>query len=169
MTGQDTPAAIDLLTGALGRRLFEAELARAVSLAREKSHPLALLYLDVDELLEANDLHGAPAVDRALAALAELTCEVSGGVGPLGRLEGGAFGLLLPRVGPSRALDLAEAIRLRAAHWDHPGEADEPFQLTVSIGVAPLRAGEPWGNLLDAAQEACRRAKMAGRNRVTMR
>jgi diguanylate cyclase (GGDEF)-like protein len=166
--GKDTPAAIDVLTGALGRRLFEAELARAVQQAREKAQPLALLYLDVDELLELNDVQGQAHADRALACLAQLACEVSGGVGPLGRVEGGAFALILPRVGPSRALGIAEAIRLRVAQTDHEGE-DDVFQLTVSVGVAPLRSGEPWGNLLEAAEEACRRAKISGRNRVTMR
>lgn len=168
MTGKDTPATLDLLTGALDRRLFESELARAVKLAREKAQSLSLLYLDVDELLELNDLHGVPSADLALATLAQLICEVSGGVGPLGRVGGGAFALILPRVGPSRALEIAEAVRLRAAKRVYEGE-EERFQLTLSVGVAPLRPGEPWGNLLEAAEEACRRAKVGGRNRAMMR
>lgn len=168
MIGTDTPAAIDLLTGALGRRLFESELAQSVARARAASQPLALLYLDVDELLELNDLHGEERVNPALASLAELICEVSGGVGPLGRVAGGAFALILPRVGPSRALGVAEAIRLRASEVEHAA-VEGSFHLTLSVGIAPLRPGEPWGNLLEAAEEACRRAKVAGRNRVAMR
>lgn len=168
MIATDTPAAIDLLTGALGRRLFETELAEAVARARGAHQPLALLYLDVDELLELNDLQGEAPVNAALASLAELICEVSGGVGPLGRVEGGAFALILPGVGPSRALAIAEAVRTRASRQHHPSE-EGGFHLTVSVGIAPFRSGEPWGNLLEAAEEACRRAKVAGRNRVAMR
>lgn len=164
----DTPAAIDLLTGAFGPRLFEAELARLVGLARASEEQLAVLYVDVDELLELNDLHGEENLNEALAILAELICQVSGGVGPLGRVAGGSFALVLPRVGPSRALAIAERIRIRAAEAHFDGE-EGGFHLTVSVGIASLRRGEPWGNLIEAAEEACRRAKIAGRNRVAVR
>ena len=44
-----------------------------------------------------------------------------------------------------------------------------PRQVTASVGVALLRPHEPWGNLADAAEAACIRAKQGGRNRVAPR
>jgi PleD family two-component response regulator len=43
------------------------------------------------------------------------------------------------------------------------------FRVTISVGVAVNRRGEPWGNLLDAAEQACVRAKQGGRDAVVSR
>ena len=41
--------------------------------------------------------------------------------------------------------------------------------LTVSVGVAGLKRNEPWGNLFEAAEDACRKAKQGGRDRTVHR
>ena len=43
---------------------------------------------------------------------------------------------------------------------------DEPLTVTVSVGVASLRAGEPATALLDRADLCMYRAKRMGRNRT---
>jgi PleD family two-component response regulator len=43
------------------------------------------------------------------------------------------------------------------------------YYLTVSVGVATLRRGEPWGNLIEAAERACLKAKQGGRDTVVSR
>ncbi len=63
---------------------------------------------------------------------------------------------------------LAEGVRRRLAARRFHSETGD-FQLTVSVGVAGLRPGEPYGNLLEAAEAACVQAKQAGRDRVVVR
>ena len=164
----DTVASLDLLTGALARGLFEQKLAGAVSEARQKGRTLAVLVLDVDDLLELNDRFGDAAADAAISDLAERICEEVDGKGPLGRLTGGTFSVFLPGVPLKEAKAIAERIRQSCARASF-GEAGETFSITVSIGVTQLRPNEPWGNLLESAETACRMAKIGGRNQVAVR
>lgn len=160
--------AVDAATGAFTRSHFEALLLSAVKDARRTGEPLCVLWVDVDELTEANDVAGREAADAALAVLTQALAQALDGRGAIGRVGGGAFAVALGRTDLPAALRLAEAVRGAAAGQAHRGEAGS-FKLTVSCGVAQLREGEPWGNLLDAAEEACTRAKQGGRDQVAAR
>jgi diguanylate cyclase (GGDEF)-like protein len=155
-------------TGAYLRPYFESLLAQAHSDAHLAKMPLTVLWVDVDETQEGNDTHGREAMDAALSGLVdELGAELDGR-GPIGRVEGDAFAASLYAVTPYMGTRLAERLRRRLeARTFHSGAGE--FHLTVSVGVAGLRPGEPYGNLLDAAEAACVQAKQAGRNRVVAR
>jgi diguanylate cyclase (GGDEF)-like protein len=155
-------------TGAYLRPYFESQLAHAVADARMARMPLTVLWVDVDETQEANDAYGRAAVDAALSGLVdELVAELDGR-GPVGRMEGDAFAAYLYAVTPDMGARLVQGLRRRLAARAFPSSAGD-FQLTVSAGVAGLRPGEPYGNLLDAAEIACVQAKQAGRNQVVVR
>ena len=158
----------DLLTGAWKKDYFESRLARAVSQAQRLRIPLALVHMDLDQLQEHNDLHGQSQMDRSLGWLAAKLSEVVDGRGPIGRLDGGSFGVYLRSYSLQPALSLAEMIR-RAASGTVHHSAFGDYRLTVSVGVAALRRGEPWGNFVEAAEGACRKAKQGGRDGVACR
>ncbi|MDQ3266748.1 MAG: GGDEF domain-containing protein [Myxococcota bacterium] len=161
----DFVTGVDLSTGAWTRQRFEEELGRAVSAAHRHHGPLSLLYVDVDELQEHNDLHGTDRGDEVISRVAELISREADGRGPIGRVDGGAFGLLLHPMAEREAVQLAERIRRNiSARLATPSS-----RVTVSVGVAQLKPCEPWGNLLDAAQQACTWAKQSGRNAVASR
>jgi diguanylate cyclase (GGDEF)-like protein len=159
---------IDLLTGGWKRAHFEAAFSRAVSDAQRLREPLAVLHLDVDNLQEHNDVHGKPVVDAALASVASLLASLLDGDGPVGRMGGDELATFLPGWSVARASRLAEELRRSVARATHRSPAG-PFQLTVSVGVVALRRGEPWGNLLEAAERACTQAKQGGRDVVVTR
>ncbi|HYO52295.1 GGDEF domain-containing protein [Archangium sp.] len=156
------------LTGAYLRPHFESLLARAVSDARMARMPLTVLWVDVDETQEGNDAHGREAMDTALSGVVdELAAELDGR-GPIGRMEGDAFAASLYAVTPDMGARLAEGLRRRLAGRSfHSGSGG--FHLTVSVGVAGLRTGEPYGNFMEAAETACVQAKQAGRDQVVVR
>jgi diguanylate cyclase (GGDEF)-like protein len=130
--------------------------------------PLTVLWVDVDETQEGNDAHGREAMDAALSGLVdELAAELDGR-GPIGRMEGDAFAASLYAVTPAMGARLAEGLRRRLALRRFPSESGG-FHLSVSVGVAGLRPGEPYGNLLDAAEAASVQAKQAGRDSVVVR
>lgn len=151
---------IDPSTGAFLRPYFEGLLAEALKDASTARIPLTVLWADVDETQEANDEHGRATVDEALSQLAQDFSEVLDGRGPVGRMEGDAFAAFLFAVTADQGARLGETLRRRFA---------ERGLLTVSVGVAALRPGEPYGNLLEAAEAACLQAKQGGRNRLVAR
>lgn len=159
---------IDLLTAAWKRRYFEVQLARSVSEAQRLRHQLALIHVDADDMQEHNDVHGQDAVDGAISWLAAKIGDIVDGRGPIGRLSGGAFATYLPSFTLDRAVRIAERIRRAVPQTAH-ASAFGDYRLTISVGVAALRRGEPWGNLLEAAEIACRKAKQGGRDGVVHR
>lgn len=159
---------LDVVTGALGRAQLEAELYRAVSEARKSRSPLSLVYVDVDEYQEHEDSHGVEALHPVLSWLVDQMVDVFGGVGPLGRLDTDGFVAMLPGIEAARAYRLAEVLRFRVGACVHE-LVSGPLSMTVSVGVAGLKRHEPWGNLLEAAEVACRKAKQGGRDRTVHR
>jgi len=164
----DVASHVDLLTGAWDKSRFESEFARAVSGAQKRREPLALIRVDIDEMQELNDLHGRDRMDGCLAWLAERISTLSDGRGPIGRIGGDDFAVFLRDCTLDDALKLAERIRRTVPTTLH-ASAFGDFRLTVSVGVATHKRGEPWGNLLDAAEQACIRAKQGGRDAVVRR
>jgi diguanylate cyclase (GGDEF)-like protein len=159
---------VDVATGAYVREHFLALLSAAVAQAHREESPLVLLYVDLDETAVLRSERGQEAVEAALGALASAVSEGVDGLGPIGRLEDDAFAVLLVGCPPEHALRVAQAVRRRAASRQVPTESGA-FSFTASVGMATLKRAEPWGNLLDAAEAACIRAKQGGRNLVVQR
>jgi diguanylate cyclase (GGDEF)-like protein len=159
---------VDLLTGAWNKERFESAFAEVCSRAQRDREPLALIRIDVDNMQEMNDMHGRDRMDGCLAWLAEKVSAIGDGRGPIGRLGGDDFALYMRNCSLEDALHLAERLR-RAVPTTLHASAFGDFRLTVSVGVAVNKRGEPWGNLLEAAEQACIRAKQGGRDAVASR
>ncbi|WP_313337570.1 putative bifunctional diguanylate cyclase/phosphodiesterase [Pseudomonas oryzihabitans] len=159
----------DSLTGLANRRqlhlLLEAFWQRR--LAGEQG---AVLLIDVDHFKRYNDYYGHLAGDDCLRTVAKA---LAVGLGPgdrVGRYGGEEFVVLLERIGPAAALDVAETIlqRVRDLRIPHQGRQDDKTQVTVSIGIARsgLAGLSTAEDLLDCADRALYRAKRDGRDRV---
>lgn len=153
----------DPLTGLGNRRQFD-QAAQSL-LARPRTHPVALLLLDIDRFKAINDLHGHAAGDEVLRAFGALLRRESDGRGAvLGRLGGEEFGLLLAVPDHKAAWDLAERLRLQSRLLAPGG-----IRFTVSIGVVvvgPEVTALP--TLMQAADDLLYRAKREGRDGVRL-
>lgn len=151
----------DPLTGVLTRAAWIDEVEREIERSRRHGHALTLLILDLDHFKAINDRLGHQAGDRALAAFA---ARVQGSLrisDRLGRYGGEEFVVMLPETALATALNVAA--RIRTAVHDHDAEP----RLSVSIGVAKLRPGDPSiDTVLARADAALYEAKRSGRNRV---
>jgi diguanylate cyclase (GGDEF)-like protein len=163
----DVAPHIDLLTGAFKRGHFERLLTQLVSGTRKGGGMLSLIYFDVDECQELNDAHGKDRVDAALAWVASMISQTMDGLGPIGRVGGDEFAVPV-KVPVEHAMRLAQRLRHAVSRELH-SSAFGDFRLTVSAGVVGLRPKELPGNLLEAGEEACTRAKQQGRDAVAMR
>jgi diguanylate cyclase (GGDEF)-like protein len=155
----------DELTGAHNRRhllgLIESEKGRS----DRSGQPFSLCLLDIDFFKRINDTHGHAAGDTVLKAFAACVQKHVRAGDAFGRYGGEEFLLMLPETAEGDAMELAERVRLaleqlRCAH------EDGTITLTVSIGVAAFRPGEPIAQTIARADEALYLAKSSGRNRI---
>ena len=152
----------DGLTGLLLRNRF-LELGRLAlyDICRQQK-PACMLFLDADHFKQLNDDHGHAAGDAALIALAEILRAQMRESDLIGRIGGEEFALLLPGLNLRQAGQRAEQLRLAVHSIQRPDGA-----LTVSIGIAECsHADETIESLLARADQAMRRAKNGGRDRV---
>lgn len=158
----------DPMTGLFNRRYleptFERELARCI---REK-RPIALLVMDVDHFKKVNDTYGHPAGDEVLKSLSNRLTAGSRAEDIPCRLGGEEFLVVMPKMPLATALERAEAWRTTFASEPIQTGAG-PISATISLGVASFpEHGETPTELLEAADAALYRAKLAGRNRVEL-
>ena len=171
----------DQLTGLPARRALDERL-------RSMGSRYAVGMVDVDHFKQFNDTHGHDIGDQVLRLVAGRLAEVEGGIAY--RYGGEEFCVLFPGVRLREAERALEAIRGAIESYrmavrapDRPKRAEEGakrrgrmtsqgvpekvLSVTVSIGVARPRNGQPPREVLKAADEALYRAKRAGRNRVS--
>jgi len=154
-------ARTDALTGLPNRRSFDETLARLVQRRRENDRNFCLLMLDLDHFKRYNDSFGHPAGDVVLRRVGAL---LRHGLRPddlAARYGGEEFVVLLADSAEPVALQTAERIRhaFLAEDWPHR-------PVTVSIGVAQVRAEDDAQSLVARADAALYAAKQQGRNRV---
>ncbi len=159
-------ASHDALTGLLNRHEFEVRLQHAISNARTEHIQHALCYLDMDQFKVINDTCGHIAGDEVLKQLSQHLKDHVRENDSLARLGGDEFGILLEGCDIAYAEEIVEKIRRTVNEirfiWNN-----KPFDLSVSIGVAPINMIS--GNVSDvmsAADTACYEAKDQGRNRI---
>jgi diguanylate cyclase (GGDEF)-like protein len=150
-------ASYDALTGAGSRRLFELRAGRS-----ELRSPAVLAVLDLDRFKEANDTLGHEAGDRLLSALGRIVRARIRKTDEFFRYGGDEFVLVLPGLAAERAGPLLEDLRERIRF----ALAEAGWPCTVSIGATQLRAGETVISAFPRADQALRRAKEAGRDRI---
>lgn len=151
-------ARYDHLTGALSRRSFVAEAARAIARRDRYARPCTLVLFDLDHFKAINERSGHAGGDAVLRAVAATCSKNLRANDLLGRVGGEEFAVLLPELDAAEAL--AAANRFRAAI-----AAMTDVSVTASFGVAPLTTGiEATGAWFAAADFAQFAAKRAGRN-----
>jgi diguanylate cyclase (GGDEF)-like protein len=155
----------DGLTQAHNRIHLFDQLPREVQRAQRSGQPLSLLMLDADHFKQINDEHGHASGDAVLRSMAAVCRSVLRPYDLLVRYGGEEFVLLLIGTGIDAASDTAERLRLACADLPLQSGSGTAIRVTVSIGVAELRADDVDGSeLVERADTALYLAKRAGRN-----
>ncbi len=154
----------DPLTGLANRTLLRDRLEHALARSERERGATAVLFVDLDNFKQVNDVHGHAAGD---AALVELGRRLQTAVRPgdtIARIGGDEFVAVCEHVDEESALAvgrrLLEAIRMPFS------TSNAQHELSGSIGIALGHAGPD--QLLATADAATYRAKAAGRGRIEL-
>lgn len=128
---------------------------------------VGVVLMDLDDFKAINDRYGHPAGDMVLRQIADLIrAQVSAPDVPA-RFGGEEFAILMPATHGSKALALAESLRLAIANHVTRLPDGVRIGVTGSFGVAMGPRGQRhWDGLFAAADAALYEAKANGRNCV---
>ena len=161
-------AQTDALTGIANRKLFEQRIDENVRDAMRTGDDLCLLVLDIDHFKKFNDTYGHQLGDQVLRLVAKTFTECIKGRDTAARYGGEEFVVLLPHTNIANAAKLADHLRLTVAGKMivNRQTGKSLGQITLSIGVAQYKRGEPIASFIQRADKALYKAKGNGRNRV---
>lgn len=155
----------DLMTGLYNRSGLEQSIGDVSANADDGEQ--CVLYLDIDHMHVANELHGFEMGNELIVRVADLLSP------PLlpkealaARLSDDRFAIVFPHSSCDEAKDFAEQLRSACAKLVI-GPAGDAFDVSVSGGISillPLEDGLP--RAIAAAEIACKSAKERGRNRI---
>jgi len=161
-------AKTDALTGLSNRHAMEESYHREILRCLKDERPVSLIMIDVDRFKSFNDKFGHVAGDRVLSAVAKILQSQFRPRDLLVRFGGDEFSVLLPEIGESEAMAIADRVR-QSVSGDTASSDDSLIQIPVeiSMGVAEMDENGTFESLLKAADQALYRAKHAGRNTVS--
>lgn len=155
----------DPLTGIANRRAYEFELARRVADWNRNQTNVSLILLDIDYFKKFNDRYGHQAGDAVLRSVAEVLRNTIRDADLIARYGGEEFAVVLSGTEMTEAKEVAERIRslIESSRFPFNGLI---LRLTVSVGIAQIRADEDSTAFVQRADAALYSSKEAGRNRV---
>ena len=158
----------DALTGLPNRALFNDLMEADLAAARRDRTPLAILFIDVDQLKPINDTLGHAAGDALLRTVADRLRRATRESDTVARVGGDEFVVMLRTVRHEQdALDVAR--KIVAAVREPAIVAGEAISPAISVGVAMYPAhGCNATQMMKSADDAMYLAKQKGGNGVVL-
>ena len=159
-------AELDELTGSLNRRSIMRMLEEEIARSHRLNVPCTVALIDLDFFKRINDLYGHPTGDEVLRTFAITAFANIRSVDRFGRYGGEEFLLILPDTDETSAVQMLDRLRGIISELDWSAFSSG-MRVTISAGVAMLRANEISDTLLARADGALYASKARGRNRIT--
>jgi diguanylate cyclase (GGDEF)-like protein len=153
----------DDLTALYVRDVFEIFLTKELETIGREHTSLCLLMIDIDDFKNINDTYGHLVGDELLKKIGTtVNCQIRG-MDLAARYGGDEFAIIMPGIHIAQAYKAAERIRRSIENL-----AYKKVTATVSIGVGYTNWKISPQNLIETADNALYRAKVAGKNRVSV-
>lgn len=158
----------DTVTGLFNRRFLELRLEEELNRSGRHGESLAVMSVDLDNFGTYNEICGEAAGDRALKKTALLLKAASRQMDTVTHVAGARFCIIVPGASRSESFIVAERIRSKIESTSFFQQEKLPAGcLTASIGISVFpENGDAMESLLQSADDALERAKIAGHNRV---
>ena len=162
-------AELDDKTGLLRYESWRRLAMQAAQRCTDKEQTWSLVLADLDHFKVINDSYGHLAGDAALIEVAGAMRAQLRSCDLLGRFGGEEFCIFLPGGTPEATAQVAERLRAAVAAVAAQGTG-HPLSISLGVATVPDGAGEPtFVDVLTEADRAVYDAKLAGRNRVSLR
>jgi diguanylate cyclase (GGDEF)-like protein len=154
-------------TESYNRRYFESFLEEEVQRSQRYRNPLALIFMDVDNLKEINTRYGHAMGSRALKEVSRRVLTVVRRIDKLFRYGGDEFCVVLPQTAWQGAYEVAQRVRDAVSRTPFLVTDTGGRVLTASFGIAsyPFHA-ETKEELINLADQAMYKMKVAGKNSI---
>lgn len=158
----------DGLTGLLNHRSFQDVLDTYITDSQKEDKEVSLLFMDIDNFKNYNDINGHQKGDWLLTRLGEILRNTVDDLGVVARYGGEEFAIILYNQTEEAALNLGELIRQNIQQAYFTGQELQPNKnITVSIGVSTYpKVAKNKKQLIELADNALYRAKSFDKNRV---
>jgi len=161
----------DQLTGVMNRRALDEALGHEMLRAIREGSPISVIMIDVDHFKKYNDTYGHQQGDEALRTVTSVVQKNTRAVDFVARYGGEEFIIVMPELGVTEAVKVAERIRkavekaeVKAVKKDLPPGYEH---VTISLGVSGADRWEKDGfEITHRADVALYEAKRSGRNKV---
>ena len=158
-------ATSDALTELQNRRAFVEAGVAEVQRSMRYAHPLAVIFMDLDNFKALNDSQGHDAGDAALRATAAALLSVLRSSDKIARIGGDEFAVLLPEIGSDAAQETGQKISI-AVNQALSGFAS----VSVSIGLVWFeKADRSFPEMLKIADELMYEIKANGKGGIRSR
>lgn len=154
----------DPLTALANRRHFEEHLHRAIARADREDSDVSVIFLDLDDFKNVNDVFGHSAADRVLVEVADRLRSATRDNDLVARFGGDEFVILIE----GHSLEPETLARRIIASMKKPiPVADEMVEVGISIGIAVLpKSARLSADLVDLADRAMLSVKRNGKGRI---
>ncbi|MCP5326083.1 MAG: EAL domain-containing protein [Oceanospirillaceae bacterium] len=161
-------ASHDPLTGLYNRRRFTEEVEQVIATSHRYQHISALLFFDLDNFKDINDIHGHHAGDEILKKVSRALRKSARESDIIARLGGDEFAVILKESNAGDAMVSADRF-CQAVNAVTENINGRLLHVSASIGVALYPDhGNNLKTLLANADLAMYQAKEAGRNRCSL-
>ncbi|MEW6593929.1 MAG: sensor domain-containing diguanylate cyclase [Thermodesulfobacteriota bacterium] len=160
-------ALLDPLTRLANRRFVENAIENCIRELNRYGWATGILFLDVDNFKQVNDVHGHDVGDEVLRRIATTLRANSRGFDLFGRWGGEEFVGVVRNVGAVQLTAVAEKMRMLIAHTTVPSGGEKGLTVTVSIGATLLRPEDTAEEVVRRADRLMYQSKREGKNRLT--
>ncbi|NKQ40408.1 MAG: GGDEF domain-containing protein [Sulfurovum sp.] len=164
-------ATLDEVTGLMSRPAFLCEVRKLHEKALKQKNSLAVIYIDVDDFKNINDLHGHAAGDDALSYIGSAMESACTSQALVGRLGGDEVAISLCDVSLEKILEILKTFRFNLSVYDKNLPDKHKIKLTTSIGISyayPSKTGLSFNAMLAQADKALYYAKHHGKDCVVL-
>lgn len=160
-------AMLDPLLSIGNRRYLEIALTKHLAVFERYGYAFGVLFLDLDDFKDVNDMFGHDAGDHVLKVFASTVLNSIRAGDTLGRWGGEEF-LIVSSLSSSTQLTMyGERLRALVAAME-PSWEGQRIPVTVSIGATLARPGDTVETIVARADDLMYASKRGGKNRVTV-
>lgn len=156
---------IDYLTGLANRRFMEMSIEARLNEMKRYGWPFGVLFIDIDNFKNINDLYGHETGDKVLRMIAQTFINNSRPFDTTGRWGGEEFVSIILNVDRERLFDVANRMRILIEQSVMTIDSDL-IKVTVSIGATMANSEDTVESIIRRADRLMYHGKISGKNRV---